>query len=92
MLNDVDLDIFIDALEKSAPIWVKEMKSRGLLRCSLNRVWNQNDVHRLVMSYEYESKKAYLKKQKNYFSSNTACFEAQFETIYFFLLFQVPPY
>ena len=49
-LNDVDLDIFIDALEKSAPIWVKEMKSRGLLRWSLNRVWNQNDVHRLVMS------------------------------------------
>ena len=33
-LNDVDLDIFIDALEKSAPIWVEEMKSRGLLRWS----------------------------------------------------------
>ncbi len=28
-LNDFDLDIFIDAIEKSAPIWVKEMKSRG---------------------------------------------------------------
>ena len=63
-LNDVDLDIFIDALEKSAPIWVKEMKSRGLLRWSLNRVWNQNDMHRLVMSYEYESKKAYLKNRE----------------------------
>ena len=62
-LNDVDLDIFIDALEKSAPIWVKEMKSRGLLRWSLNRVWNQNNVHRLVMSYEYERKKAYLKTE-----------------------------
>ena len=43
---------------------VKEMKSRGLLHWSLKRVWNQNDVHRLVMSYEYESKKAYLKKLK----------------------------
>ena len=29
LLNDVDLDIFIDAIKKSAPIWVKEMKSRG---------------------------------------------------------------
>ena len=43
---------------------VKEMKSRGLLRWSLKRVWNQNDVHRLVMSYEYESKKAYLKNRE----------------------------
>ena len=65
-LNDVDLDIFIDAIEKSAPIWVKEMKSRDLLRCSLNRVSNQNEVHRLVMSYVYESKKVYLKKQGIY--------------------------
>ena len=63
-LNDFDLDVFIDAIEKSAPIWVKEMKSRGLLLRSLNRVWNQNDVHRLVMSYEYESKKAYLKNRE----------------------------
>ena len=60
-LNDVDLDIFIDAIEKSASIWVKGMKRRGLLCRSLNGVWNQNDVHRLVMSYEYESKTAYLK-------------------------------
>ena len=58
-LNDLDLDIFIDAIEKSASIWVKEMKGRGLLRWSLNRVQNQNDVHRLVMSHEYESKTAY---------------------------------
>ena len=74
-LNDVDLDIFIDALEKSAPIWVKKMKSRGLLRWSLNRVWNQNDVHRLVMSYEYESKEAYLKNREyieNAFGKNEA--------------------
>ncbi len=63
-LNDVDLDIFIDAIEKSAPIWAKEMKSRGLLRWSLNRVWNQNDVYRLVMSDDYESKKAYLKNRE----------------------------
>ena len=63
-LNDVDLDIFIDAIKKIYSYMVKEMKSRGLLRWSLKRVWNQNDVHRLVMSYEYESKKAYLKKLK----------------------------
>ena len=63
-LNDVDLDIFIDAIKKIYSYMVKEMKSRGLLCWSLKRVWNQNDVHRLVMSYEYESKKAYLKKLK----------------------------
>ena len=63
-LNDVDLDIFIDAIKKIYSYMVKEMKSRGLLRWSLKRVWNQNVVHRLVMSYEYESKKAYLKKLK----------------------------
>ena len=63
-LNDVDLDIFVDALEKTAPVWVKEMKSRGLLRWSLNRVWNQNEVFRLVMSYEYESKAAYLENRE----------------------------
>ena len=40
-LNDVDLEIFIDAIEKSAPIWVKEMKSKGLLSWNLNHVWNQ---------------------------------------------------
>ena len=37
-LNDVDLDIFIDAIKKPAPIWAMEMKSTGLLRWSLNRV------------------------------------------------------
>ena len=49
-LSDVDLNIFIDAIKESAPIWVQEMKSRGLLGQSLNRVLNQNDVLRLVMS------------------------------------------
>ena len=63
-LNDVDLELFIDAIKKIYSYMVKEMKSRGLLHWSLKRVWNQNDVHRLVMSYEYESKKAYLKKLK----------------------------
>ncbi len=61
LLNDADLDIFLDAIEEYASIWVKEMKSRVLLRWSLNRVWSQNDVHRVVMSYEYESNKAYQK-------------------------------
>ena len=31
-LNDVDMDLFIDAVEETAPVWVKEMKSRGLTR------------------------------------------------------------
>ena len=39
-MNDVDMDLFIDAVEKTAPLWVKEMKSRGLLKFSMNRVWN----------------------------------------------------
>ena len=28
-MNDVDMDLFIDAVEKTAPLWAKEMKSRG---------------------------------------------------------------
>ena len=30
-LSDVDMELFIDAVEKTAPVWVKEMKSRGPL-------------------------------------------------------------
>ena len=37
-MNDVDMDLFIDAVEKTAPLWAKEMKSRGLLKFSMNRV------------------------------------------------------
>ena len=37
-MNDVDMDLFIDAVEKTAPLWTKEMKSRGLLKFSMNRV------------------------------------------------------
>ena len=40
-MNDVDMDLFIDAVEKTAPLWAKEMKSRGLLKFSMNRVWNK---------------------------------------------------
>ena len=40
-INDVDMELFIDAVEKTAPVWVKEMKSRGLLKFSMNRVWNK---------------------------------------------------
>ena len=50
-LNDVDMDWFIDAVEKTAPLWVKEMKSRGLLKFSLNRVWNRGEVFRVVMRF-----------------------------------------
>ena len=37
-LNGVDMDLFIDAVKKTAPVWVKEMKSHGLLKFSMNRV------------------------------------------------------
>ena len=65
-MNDVDMDLFIDAVEKTAPLWVKEMKSRGLLKFSMNRVWNQGEVFRVVMTYKYkdrhsfEANRAYL--------------------------------
>ena len=65
-MNDVDMDLFIDAVEKTAPLWAKEMKSRGLLKFSMNRVWNKGEVFRVVMTYEYkyrqscEANRAYL--------------------------------
>tara|TARA_B100000963_G_scaffold267997_1_gene236226 strand:+ start:1020 stop:1133 length:114 start_codon:yes stop_codon:yes gene_type:complete len=37
-MNDVDMDLFIDAVEKTATSWFKEMKLRGLLKFSMNRV------------------------------------------------------
>ena len=65
-INDVDMELFIDAVEKTAPVWVKEMKSRGLLKFSMNRVWNKGEVFRVVMTYEskdrasFEANIAYL--------------------------------
>ena len=65
-MNDVDMDLFIDAVEKTAPLWAKEMKSRGLLKFSMNRVWNKGEVFRVVMTYKYkdrhsfEANRAYL--------------------------------
>ena len=58
-LNEIDLNLFIEALEKTAPIWVREMKPRGLIKWSLNRVWNQKDVCRIIMCYEYRDKSSY---------------------------------
>ena len=29
-INDVDMELFIDAVERTAPVCAKEMKSRGL--------------------------------------------------------------
>ncbi len=55
-MNDVDMDLFIDAVEKTAPVCVKEMKSRGLLKFSMNRVWNKGEVFRVVMTYEYNDR------------------------------------
>ncbi|HAO58823.1 MAG TPA: hypothetical protein DD665_09355 [Alphaproteobacteria bacterium] len=57
--NDLDLDMFIDAVERSAPIWVDEMKGRGLLKFSINRVWNKGGAFRMIMTYEHMNKVAY---------------------------------
>ena len=65
-MNDVDMDLFIDAVEKTAPLWAKEMKSRGLLKFSMNMVWNKGEVFRVLMTYEnkdrqsFEANRAYL--------------------------------
>ena len=58
-INDVDMELFIDAVEKTAPVWVKEMKSRGLLKFSMNRVWNKGEVFRVVMTYEYKDRASF---------------------------------
>lgn len=58
-INDVDMGLFIDAVEKTAPVWVKEMKSRGLLKFSMNRVWNKGEVFRVVMTYEYKDRASF---------------------------------
>ena len=58
-MNDVDMDLFIDAVEKTVPLWAKEMKSRGLLKFSMNRVWNKGEVFRVVMTYEYKDRQSF---------------------------------
>ena len=35
------------------------MKSRGLLKFSMNRVWNQGEVFRVVMTYEYKDRQSF---------------------------------
>ena len=69
-MNDVDMDLFIDAVETTAPLWAKEMKSRGLLELSMNRVWNKGEVFRVVMTYEY--------KDRASFEANIAYLDAAF--------------
>ena len=65
-MNDVDMDLFIYAVEKTAPLWTKNMKSHGLLKFSMKRVWNKGEVFRAVMTSEYkyrqsfEANRAYL--------------------------------
>lgn len=61
-MNDVDMDLFIDAVEKTTPLWAKEMKSRGLLKFSMNRVWNKGEVFRVVMTYEYKDRASFEAK------------------------------
>ena len=58
-MNDVDMDLFIDAVEKTAPLWAKEMKSRGLLKFSMNSLWNKGEVFRVVMTYEYKDRQSF---------------------------------
>ena len=72
-MNDVDMELFIDAVEKTAPVWVNEMKSRGLLKFSLNRVWNKGEVFRVVMTCEY--------KDRTSFGANIAYLEDTFGKI-----------
>jgi hypothetical protein len=69
-MNDVEMDLFIDAVETTAPLWAKEMKSRGLLKFSMNRVWNKGEVFRVVMTYEY--------KDRASFEANIAYLDAAF--------------
>ena len=57
--NDLYIDMFIDVVERSAPIWVDEMKGRGLLKFSINRIWNKGGVFRVIMTYGYMNKAAY---------------------------------
>ena len=57
--NDLYIDMFIDGVERSAPIWVDEMKGRGLLKFSINRVWNKCGFFRVIMTYGYMNKAAY---------------------------------
>lgn len=58
-MNDVDMDRLIDAIEKTAPVWANEMKSRGLLKFSMNRVWNKGEVFRVVMTFEYKDRASF---------------------------------
>ena len=51
--------MFINVVERSAPIWVDERKGRGLLKFSINRVWNKGGVFRVVMTYGYMNKAGY---------------------------------
>ena len=57
--NDLYIDMFINVVERSAPIWVDERKGRGLLKFSINRVWNKGGVFRVIMTYGYMNKAAY---------------------------------
>ncbi|MDA9930393.1 hypothetical protein N9E91_04040 [Alphaproteobacteria bacterium] len=58
-INDVDMELFMDAVEGTAPVWAKEMKSRGLLKFSMNRVWNKGEVFRVVMTFEYKDRASF---------------------------------
>ena len=46
--NDLYIDMFINVVERSAPIWVDERKGRGLLKFSINRVWNKGGAFRVA--------------------------------------------
>ena len=35
------------------------MKSRGLLKFSMNRVWNKGEVFRVVMTYGYKDRQSF---------------------------------
>ena len=51
--------MFINVVERSVPIWVDERKECGLMKFSINRVWNKDGVFRVVMTYGYMNKAGY---------------------------------
>ena len=51
--------MFINVVERSVPIWVDEREECGLMKFSINRVWNKGGVFRVVMTHGYMNKAGY---------------------------------
>jgi hypothetical protein len=62
-LSDIDMDRWIEFVEATSPEWSKQMKSRGLIKWQMTRIWNKGEVYRLIVVFEYESKAAFEANQ-----------------------------